>query len=343
MNDDKNKNIWFDLDRLLSYNATLNFVIAERGVGKTFGCKKKFLEQFLKKGEEFVYIRRYKTELEISYEGFWTQLQDNNLFTDHELKVKTAKKSITKFTCDGEVCGYAIPLSTANILKSSSFSKVKYIFFDEFLIDNGTYRYLRNEVIQFLEVIETIARMRDVRVILAGNAISIVNPYFEFFNIGLPYNSEFKTYKDGEICVNYVKNEAYRAKKKASRFGKLIEGTEYGKYAIDNQFLRDDKAFICKRDPQARVFSTIILNGHKYGVWKNWKSGHVYISKDFEPSNPCIFAFDLADHTEDTIFTKARNSTWFRAVIEAYKLGLLHFENQQQKKAFIGIIGRCII
>ena len=339
----KNKTDWFDVDRLLSYNATLNFVIAERGVGKTFGCKKKFLENFLKKGEEFVYIRRYKSELEISLEGFWSQLQDNNLFTEHKLTVKSSKKSITKFFCDGKVCGYGIPLSTANILKSSSFSKVKYIFFDEFLIDCGTYHYLRNEVIQFLEVIETIARMRDVRVILAGNAISVVNPYFDFFEIGIPYNSEFKMYKDGEICVNYVKNEAYREKKKASRFGKLIEGTEYGLYAIDNKFLRDDNAFICRRDPQARVFSTIILNGNKYGVWKNWKTGHVFMSKDFEPSNPCIFAFDLADHNEETIYTKARNSNWFGAVIEAYKLGYLHFENQSIKKAFIGIIGRCLV
>lgn len=343
MTKSKDKKMWFDLDRLLSYNATLNFVIAERGVGKTFGCKKKFLEQFIKKGEEFVYIRRYKTELELAYEGFWSQLQDNGCFDDLKLEVKPSRKKITKFLCDGEVCGYGIPLSTANILKSSSFSKVKNIMFDEFLIDNGTYHYLRNEVIQFLEVIETIARLRDVRVVLLGNAISVVNPYFEFFNIALPYNSEYKTYKDGEICVNYVKNETYREVKKNSRFGKLVDGTSYGMYAIDNQFLRDDAAFISKRDPQARVFSTIILNGHKYGVWKNWKTGHVYISKDFEPSNPCIFAFDLADHTEETIYTKARNSTWFGAVIQAYKLGLLHFETQQQKKAFIGIIGRCII
>ena len=334
--------IYYNFDKLFSYPFLLAFVIGERGVGKSFNSKVAVLNKFLKTGEEFVYVRRYKTELDSALNNFWVDLQENGYFEDYALEVKK-NKMITKFTCDGEVCGYAIPLSTANILKSSSFSKVKYIFFDEFLIDNGTYRYLRNEVIQFLEVIETIARMRDVRVILAGNAISIVNPYFEFFNIGLPYNSEFKTYKDGEICVNYVKNEAYRAKKKASRFGKLIEGTQYGQYAIDNQFLRDDKAFICKRDPQARVFSTIILNAQKYGVWKNWKTGHVYISKDFEPSNPCVFCFDLADHTEETIFTKARNSTWFKAVIEAYKLGLLHFETQQQKKAFIGIIGRCII
>lgn len=335
--------MWFDLDRLLSYNATLNFVIAERGVGKTFGCKKKFLQRYLTKGEEFVYIRRYKTELELAYEGFWSQLQDNGLFEDLKLTVKPSRKKVTKFYCNEKVCGYGIPLSTANILKSSSFSKVKNIMFDEFLIDNGTYHYLRNEVIQFLEVIETIARLRDVRVVLLGNAISVVNPYFEFFNISLPYNSEYKTYKDGEICVNYVKNETYRKVKKASRFGKLVEGTAYGEYAIDNKFLRDDQAFICKRDPQARVFSTIILNGSKYGVWRNYKTCQVYISKDFEPSNPCIFCFDLADHNEETIYTKARNSSWFSAVIEAYKTGSLHFETQQQKKAFIGIIGRCII
>lgn len=81
-------------------------------------------------------------------------------------------------------------MSIANILKSSSYEKVDTIIFDEFLIDKGSYHYLQNEVTQLLDVIETVARLRDIRVIFLGNAISITNPYFNYFNLTLPYNSE---------------------------------------------------------------------------------------------------------------------------------------------------------
>lgn len=335
--------VFWDISNLLSRNALLNFVIGERGVGKSFQAKKFVISDFLKNGNEFVYIRRYKTELDNAYEGFFDQLQNEGLFLDHTFRIVASKKKIDKFYCDKEVCGYGVPLSTANILKSASFPKVKTLIFDEFLIDNGTYHYLRNEVTQFLDIIETIARLRDVRVILLGNAITISNPYFDYFKLSLPYNSEFRTFKDGTILVNYIKNPVYREKKKATRFGALIDGTEYGEYAIDNTFLRDNDSFLAKRDKDARVYSTIVLKGLKYGIWQNWKTGFVYISKDFEPSNPCVFVFDINDHTENTIYTKARNSTWFQPVLKAYKMGCLFFETQKIKNDFIAIIGRCMI
>ena len=111
-------------------------------------------------------------------------------------------KKIDKFYIDNKVFGYGIPLSTANILKSASFPKVKTLIFDEFLIDNGTYHYLRNEVIQFLDVIETIARLRDVRVILLGNAITISNPYFDFFKLSLPNASS--TASINSFCFSII-------------------------------------------------------------------------------------------------------------------------------------------
>ena len=85
------------------------------------------------------------------------------------------------------ICGFVLPLSVANILKSTSFNKVSTIIFDEFIIDKGCYRYLANEVEQFLDMVETIARLRDVRVLFLGNAISVTNPYFTYFNLTLPY------------------------------------------------------------------------------------------------------------------------------------------------------------
>ncbi len=56
--------MFYNYQKLLSYDAKINFIIGERGVGKSYGAKKYVVNHFLKKNKEFVYIRRYKTELE---------------------------------------------------------------------------------------------------------------------------------------------------------------------------------------------------------------------------------------------------------------------------------------
>ena len=56
-------NIYLDFNKPLSYNALLSFIITERGLGKSYGAKKFVAKHFIKKGKQFVYLRRYKTEL----------------------------------------------------------------------------------------------------------------------------------------------------------------------------------------------------------------------------------------------------------------------------------------
>ena len=65
--------MYYDYDKLLSRDFLIAFVIKERGLGKTFGAKKAVLNRWLKsKGEEeFMYVRRYKTELDSSLATFW--------------------------------------------------------------------------------------------------------------------------------------------------------------------------------------------------------------------------------------------------------------------------------
>lgn len=329
--------IFYSLDKLVSYNALLNFVIAERGVGKTYASTKFCVHDFLKHDNEFVYLRRYKTELETAVPHFFDALVTNDEFVDHALESKGST-----FTIDGRVAGYAVSLSTANILKSTSFAKVKTIVFDEFIIDKGNYHYLRNEIEQLLDIIETIGRLRDVRVIFLGNAISITNPYFAYFNLSLPYGSDFKTFKDGLIVVNYVTNSAYREKKRQSRFGRLIADTSYGRYAIDNEWLRDSKAFIRSKSGACKNYSVITISGCRYGVWRESGTGFWYISDDYDPNNPCVFAFSSDDHNETTILSNARRSSWFKPVIRAYREGTLAFENQRIKNNVLPILQKCL-
>ena len=95
--------MFYDFNKLLSYNALLNFVIGERGVGKSFGAKKFVISDYLKNENEFVYIRRYKTELDNAYEGFFDQLQNEGLFLDHTFKITSSKKKIDKFYIDFKI------------------------------------------------------------------------------------------------------------------------------------------------------------------------------------------------------------------------------------------------
>lgn len=334
--------MYYNFDKLFSYNFLLGFVITERGLGKTFGSKVAMLKKFLKTGEQFIYIRRYKTELDSALATFWSDLQGNGFFEDYDLEVKKSKM-LTQFLCNGEVCGYAVPLSTANILKSTAFPKVKTIVFDEFLIDDtGLYKYLKNEVTLILDLIETVFRLRDGQVIFLGNALSITNPYFAYWNLDLPYNSEFKTFKDGQIVVNYAKNEEYRKVKKASRFGRLIEGTSYGRYAIDNEMLKDNKHFIEKRPSEAKFYGLLIINGINIGIW-NSRNGHLYMSDKYEPNTVHKFACDYNDHTEDTMFVNVRENYYLAICLRYYKQGLLRFENQKIKNICVNLLNKCIV
>lgn len=333
--------IYYNFDKLFSYNFLLAFVIGERGVGKSFNAKVAVLKKFLKTGEQFIYLRRYKTELDSALATFWDDLQSNGYFEDHNLEVKR-KKMLTEFLCDGKVCGYAMPLSTSNILKSTAFPLVKTIVFDEFMLDDsGTYRYLKNEVTMLLDVIETAARLRDIQVLFLGNALSVTNPYFAYFDLDLPYNSEFKTFKDGLIVVNYIRNEAYREAKKKSKFGRLIDGTEYGKYAIDNQMLRDNSHFIEKRPPDAKFYGMLIINGMPMGIWQG-KSGYLYLSEHYDPNTTHKFVFDYDDHTEQTIYTNAKENMYLHICVRAYKQGWLKFESQKVKNNAVKLLNKCI-
>lgn len=329
--------MYFDLQPVLSYNALINIIIGERGVGKTYGCKKFCIKDYIKNGNQFVYLRRFETELKEATDGFFDGLIQNKEFEDTEFTILRKKKS-TVFMCNGEVMGFGMSLSTASQLKSKEFPNVKNLIFDEFIIDKGLYHYLQNEVHSFLDICETIFRLRDFRAFLLGNAVNRINPYFNYFKLDMPYNSTIKTYNDGAILLCYIKNEVYRETKRKTRFGQLISGTEYGRYAIDNQWLYENKAFIEKRPDKAKFYFTLKINEDKYGIWADANSSKIYLSSAYDPSCPIVFTLNPNDHNESTKLVSFRRSEFFKNLIEHYRMGNLCFENQRIKSLLLPVI-----
>ena len=320
------KQIFYNYDRVISYNAFLNFLIGERGVGKTFGASEFVTRQFIKKNDEFIYIRRYKTDLEKGKKKFFKGLIDEEKFPNHKLEVKG-----NTFIIDDKIAGYSMTLSTAHQFKSTNFPKVKYIIFDEFLIENGQSHYLKNEVNIFLGLIETVARMRDVKIFCLANATSEINPYFLFFDLTLPYNNDIKLYKDGLILLQYMDNKAYREAKKQTKFGRLVEGTDYEDYAINNKFSDENKNFIEHKTGSSKFIFSFIYKSNKYGVWIDYNIGKMYVSNDYLDNGLC-FATTTEDHSPNTLlFSIAKKYNCWNTFIQEFKLGNVFFENMKIK------------
>lgn len=314
--------MFWNINKCLSYNALFNFIIGNRGAGKTYGAKKFVISRFLKYGEQFVYLRRYKEELK-NIKNFFNDVSVE--FPETKFKVKGKELYI-----DDKLAGYVIPLSTSKIQKSTSYPDVRTIIFDEFIIDTGVYHYLPDEVTYFLEFYETVARMRDVRVLLLSNAMTVGNPYFYYFNIKIPYNNDISCKDD--ILIEMVNNDEFIETKNKTRFGKLIQGTKYGDYAVNNEFLRDSNTFIEKKSGNCVLLFSFEFQSNIIGVWCNYQANKLYMSYDFDLSRR-VYAITTDDLKPNTILiSRMKNLQSFQTFALAYKNGLVYYESQKIKK-----------
>ena len=324
-----NKNIWYDKTPLLSHNGLFNFVLGARGTGKTF-CYKKWAIQ--SEGQT-VWVRRYREDIDdlLRNDKFLGDLVETGIITpEDEYDI-----SDDCLILNGQIKIWFIALSTSKRKKSQSYFNVDKIIFDECL-EEGT-RYLKGEVELLLGLYETVNRLRidgrkECRVFLLANKVSFVNPYFAYWHI-LPFEERFKKFKNGLIIVENYNNEAFVSKKKETRFGKLIDGTEYGKYLIDNEVWRDSNAFISKRPKDSRLVANIRYGTLKFGLWI--KENTLYCSNDYN-AEFLFFApiYDIKEK-ELPIDKKAPVYEW---LLNAYKSGSLRFENNVLKEYVFDII-----
>lgn len=314
------KSLYYSPDKLLTYNRILNFVIGARGIGKSYAWKKYPIKQFLKHGKQMIYVRRYKTELK-KFSNYFNDIMTE--FPDHEFKIKGREMYI-----DGKLFGWAIPLSAWQNEKSNAYPNVSTIIFDEFIREKDKSGYLPNDVEALLNLMDTVFRGReDVRCVCLSNAVSVVNPYFIYFDLVPNIEKRYNAYKN--ILVEIPNSVDFSTERRKTRFGSLIDGTEYGDMSLDNEFTNDSDLFIDKRGKESKHVFSIIFKGLTMGVWVDTTQGIMWLSNDFDPSCKYVFALSTDDLTENSMLTTGwRNNYYLMKMISAFKKGYLRFDNQ---------------
>ena len=324
---------YYDINKTLSRQRLFNFVVGARGCGKTYGAKKKAINNFLRRNEQFVYVRRYDTELPAAeIANFFDDIQEE--FPEHEFK---AARGV--FKIDDVIAGWYFPLSKATMLKSIPFPRVTLMIFDEFIIDTGMKRYLPNEVTCFLEAYSTVSRDRDITAVFLSNALTMYNPYFLYFDVKFEPNQ--RIYLTDELSVEILNNEVFMEHMQQTRFGKLIGDTDYGKYAMNNEFLLDNDTFIEKMDGACSYICTFVFQDKPLGFYINNECNTWYLSEKLDETNKRRYTLDVTNHCEETILS-ARNNVFISTLAAAFCSGRVRFEKQSVKNACMPVLKKII-
>ena len=250
----------YNVNKAVSYNAFINIILGGRGIGKTTGHLIKAVKDRMNKDEEFIYLRRYKSETQKTKRML-------NKYID-AVSIEGYGTSSFAWKQGKEVIGYSVNLSTAITFKSNDFPKVTSIIFDEGVLKpHGNYRYLKDEVVALLEFISTVFRERvNCKVYILGNNLDIFNPYFEYFNIP-PFKTTYYDKDRSILCMLCKDSIELRKEEVKTPLYKLTKNTSYGDYHYNNEILVMKKGNIAPKEFSARLVARVVLNSKSLNLY----------------------------------------------------------------------------
>lgn len=314
-------------------------VTTNRTAGKTtyFGrlCVNKF-----KKGQgKFALLYRYNYELDDCADKFFKDI--STLFFPGSIMESKRRASgiFHELFLDGESCGYALSLNSADQLKKYShlFSDVNRMIFDEFQSESN--HYCSDEIKKFISIHTSIARgqgeqVRYVPVYMLSNTVSLINPYYVELGISNRLREDTKFLRGhGFILEQGFINTASVAQKE-SGFNKAFAKNSYVAYSSECIYLNDNKAFIEKPNGIGRYLCTIKYNGTDFGVREFADSGFIYVDDRPDTSYKYKITVTTNDHEINYIMLK-RNDMFLANLRFYFEKGCFRFKDLRCKEAIL--------
>lgn len=344
------KSIWWTPRRIMSFNCLFNFIVGSTGCGKGFAMTEMLIRKAIYEGKQFVHLRRSDVELKEAKKKFFDDMEDQNKFPGYAFRCQGYDYQCIELDPEtGEpyddavwqTIGYGRYLSGARVQKSIPMPKVWAIWFDEFILPKEqAHKYLPDEVTSFLRLYDTVARMRDVRVFFISNAESIVNPYFLYFNIHIPYNTDACRIKE-DIAFEMVDNPAFKQARRETRFGKLIDGTPYGNYAIDNSFGTDRHTDICHLTKDYKYLFSLIWQDKGFGVYICYDEQKLILSDKYDETwNPSFKLSDKYGKLNKMMISQRNKIYYLKTLFNWWIEGYVYFDNMLTKQTLEPILDK---
>ncbi len=310
-----------------------------RSGGKTTYFNRMLVNRFKKNKTKFMLLYRYNYELDSVSDKFFKEIK-NLFFPASDMESKSCMKGIYHdLFIDGEHCGYAVSINSADQIKKNShlFADTDIMLFDEFQSESG--HYCPNEIQKFLSIHTSVARgggkaVRRVPVIMISNQVTILNPYFVALGISERLRDDTNFLKGHGYVAEFGFIENASQEQKSSGFNKAFDGHAYITYSSENVYLLDSKAFIEHPSGKNLYLCTLRFDGKDYAVREFAENGYLYCDDRADSQFPNRIVVTTDDHNINYVMLK-RNSIFLGGLRSAFEMGCFRFKDQACKNVIL--------
>ena len=311
------KDGYIDIDSLYKEDPSVyKFIIGARGIGKTFGVVKYWIDKVRGSGNKFVLMRRTQTQIDLIKTPELNPFLalEYELGNDYKCILKNINKNVTgvylaKYDPEentykpDELIAYMLALSTISNIRGFAGNDIIHIVYDEFTGELHE-KPISNEGTAFLNAIETVGRNRELKgldplgVTCLSNSTMLANPIFIELNFVTLCEKALNKDKD-EIFIKDRLTSIYmlhnspisKAKANTSLYKLAGKDSNFSAMSLHNDFNNDYFDMIKSRN--IKEFKPLCMVGeiviYKHKAKREWYitehiSGHPekYASSDIE-------------------------------------------------------------
>lgn len=329
--------IHYSYQKIDSYGCHIETIIGARGIGKTFGAKKKCCKAAKYDGKHFAWIRDSESACDKiranNGADFFKDLAHHWRNDFFDLSKCYIKQDVIYL--NGVYAGKLLALSTYYNNKGNVFDDIDIVVLDEF-IPEKIQANRGSRARQFLNTIESIGRTRDdFKIILLANSLDLADDILDILDVKIT-DFGFYVNRDKDVVVHYAPNNpAFDSVHEKSLSGKLIKGTQFEDQIVKNKFDINEIEYFDKRPPKCN-FMCILHND--YGCCRLYeRNGFIYVDHDLDPNwrKDLRYVNEIRDVTPYRHLMPKNQLDNLRAYLEHNRV---QYKNATLRKVFIEFV-----
>lgn len=335
--------------KVLSYNAIITEILTNRNYGKTWAFKKRAVRRAMKHGKKTIWLRMFETEKKECITSFYNSadlqrycnvsIYDPQYNKNGNIKQigntiyfrKKIKGKWTKWKWFLKV----YKLSDADAIRSADDVDVDTIVFDEFTKPPHRYNLFRGDIATALsDILFTLKREHEVRIIVTGNKESLSNPINDYFKIPtLPTKYEgIRRFKKGAFVVQQINNKPDNTTNYSKSLFNLFKGTPYGNYIYDDAYKNQKGVKVAKTPHGASIYCQVYIEGKAFKI--SASNDLFYVNKNIDTTRRVFCDVPPNKWAREQQLVR-RYRRYFDALVCAIADGRIYFDNAVTAESFL--------
>lgn len=328
---------FFQLENYISKDYGVYYFVTPRNVGKSTSMWNKIFNDYLEKGHVSAYLRRYLDDLKYFTKS--ANLIVNKINKEYNTNFAYRNMAIWDDSNGIVVCAFHA-LNTMGKTASTINDDTYNIFFDE-VQQHGTTGYLPNEYRIFCNMVFHLARHKDFKVFMFGNALTVENPYFTAWGF---FEDDVKEFELGRIKAWIFNDTDFKIPQANRTMLDLISyDPKLEKMAIRGEFSYDKKHYILyKKKAYSLILKLdyVIFNtGIYFGVYSMPDDVKWICRLDDCPKGANLITFNFQDELQSK-GQKIDNEGVYNKLYMLLKNDKLYFSDGESRDLLIYEISR---